>query len=231
VYINNKKMIKKSNLVSICPHFLLSGVSICPVSNCPVSICPVSICPVSICPPTSRTPTCDGPRDRQTDTGPYHIRASIMLLCKNAVVRGGKASFKIVVNVTIRLHAYNLIFNFNGNWIVYRFRNNASYLSKLADFNLCLPHLDLGPNPPINFMKIFVVKKTRAVLFASSIAMVWQAWGPQITLITFVVEPSKLHSEYANRGLGFQKCNCFWPPTHGSLDSAHAQWPRTHSQW
>jgi len=38
----------------------------------------VSICPVSICPPTSRTPTCDGARDRQTDTGPYHIRASII---------------------------------------------------------------------------------------------------------------------------------------------------------
>ena len=52
----------------------------------------------------------------------------------------------------------------------------------------------------------------------------------QITLITFIVEPPKVHSEQANQGRGFQKCNCFWPPTHGSRDSANAQWPRTHSQ-
>ena len=50
-------------------------------------------------------------------------------------------------------------------------------------------------------------------------------------LLIVVVAQEKLYSKYANRGREFQKCNCFGPPTHVSRDSAHAQWPRTHSQW
>ena len=48
----------------------------------------------------------------------------------------------------------------------------------------------------------------------------------QITLIIFIVEPPK-----ANRGRGFEKCYRFSPPPHGSRDTAHAQWPRTHFQF
>jgi len=44
----------------------------------------------------------------------------------------------------------------------------------------------------------------------------------QITLIIFIIQPPKLHTEQAYRCRGFQKCNCFWPATHGSRDSAHA---------
>ena len=36
--------------------------------------------------------------------------------------------------------------------------------------------------------------------------------------------------QFLRWGRGFQKCNCFWPPTHGSRDLAHAQWPRMHFQ-
>jgi len=48
-------------------------------------------------------------------------------------------------NVTIRQSAYDFLFNFNRNYaaILYRFRDIASYLSKVADFNL--PHLHLAP--------------------------------------------------------------------------------------
>jgi len=58
------------------------------------------------------------------------------------VVRG---AFKVMGNVTIRQSAYDFLFSFNKNYaaILYRFRDTASYLSKVADFNL--PHLHLAP--------------------------------------------------------------------------------------
>jgi len=48
-------------------------------------------------------------------------------------------------NVTIRLSAYDFLFDFNRNHasILYRFRDIASYLSKVADFDP--PHLHLAP--------------------------------------------------------------------------------------
>jgi len=47
-------------------------------------------------------------------------------------------------NVSIRHSSYDFLFNFNRNYvaILYRFRDIASYLSKVADFNL--PHLHLA---------------------------------------------------------------------------------------
>jgi len=48
-------------------------------------------------------------------------------------------------NVTIRYSAYNFLFHFNRNHasILYRFRDIANYLSKVADFDP--PHLHLAP--------------------------------------------------------------------------------------
>jgi len=44
-------------------------------------------------------------------------------------------------NVAIRYSAYDFLFNFNRNYavILYRFLDIASYLSKVADFNLYPP--------------------------------------------------------------------------------------------
>ena len=39
----------------------------------------------------------------------------------------------------------------------------------------------------------------------------------QMTLITFIVEPPKVHNEYANQGRGFQKYNCFDPLVAGHV--------------
>jgi len=46
----------------------------------------------------------------------------------------------------------------------------------------------------------------------------------RITRFSFVVEPSKLQSEETNRGQGFQIYGKYWPATHWSRNTAHAQW-------
>jgi len=50
-------------------------------------------------------------------------------------------------NATIRYSAYDFLFDFNRNYasIFCRFRDTASYLSKVADFNA--PHLHLAGTP------------------------------------------------------------------------------------
>ena len=60
------------------------------------------------------------------------------------VVGGVYGSFKVIGNVTIRLSTYDFLFDFNRNYasILYRFRDIASYSSKVADFD---PHLYLAP--------------------------------------------------------------------------------------
>ena len=58
---------------------------------------------------------------------------------------GGFGPLRVMGNVTIRYSAYNFLFHFNRNHasILYRFRDIASYLSKVADFDP--PHLHLAP--------------------------------------------------------------------------------------
>jgi len=65
---------------------------------------------------------------------------------KNGVVWGGYGALKVIGNVTIRLSAYDFLFDFNRNYvsILYRFRDIAGYLSKVADFDP--PHLHLAPH-------------------------------------------------------------------------------------
>ena len=50
-----------------------------------------------------------------------------------------------MVNATIRYSTYDFLFDFNRNYvsILYRFRDIAGYLSKVADFDP--PHLHLAP--------------------------------------------------------------------------------------
>jgi len=53
---------------------------------------------------------------------------------------------KVNGNVTVRLSAYDFLFDFNRTYvsILYRFRDIAGYLSKVADFDP--PHLRLAPS-------------------------------------------------------------------------------------
>ena len=62
------------------------------------------------------------------------------------VVGGAYGSLKIIGNVTIRYSTYDFLFDFNRNYvsILYRFRDIAGYLSKVADFDQ--PHLRLAPS-------------------------------------------------------------------------------------
>jgi len=64
---------------------------------------------------------------------------------ENGVIWGGKGALKVIGNVTIRYSAYNFLFDFNRNHvsILYRFRDIAGYLSKVADFDP--PYLHLVP--------------------------------------------------------------------------------------
>jgi len=50
-----------------------------------------------------------------------------------------------MVNATIRQSAYDFLFDFSRNYVsvLYRFRDIAGYLSKVADFDP--PHLHLVP--------------------------------------------------------------------------------------
>ena len=61
--------------------------------------------------------------------------------CGKWGVWGWFGALKFISNVTTWLSAYNLLFNFNRNCaaILYRFRNTASYLSKVVDFNIAPP--------------------------------------------------------------------------------------------
>ena len=57
----------------------------------------------------------------------------------------GWGALQVSSNVTIRQSAYDFLFDFNRNYvsIFYRFRDIASYLSKVADFDP--PHLHSAP--------------------------------------------------------------------------------------
>jgi len=58
---------------------------------------------------------------------------------------GHLGALKVMGNATIRYSTYDFLFDFNRNHssILYRFRDIASYLSKVADFDP--PHLHLAP--------------------------------------------------------------------------------------
>jgi len=64
---------------------------------------------------------------------------------ENGVVSGGYGSLEVIDNVTIRQSAYDFLFDFNRNCasVSYHFRDIASYLSKIANFNA--PNLYLAP--------------------------------------------------------------------------------------
>ena len=73
---------------------------------------------------------------------------------------------RLIGNVTIRQSAYDFLFDFNRNHasILYRFRDIASYLSKVADFNP--PHLQLAPHRGCfrsNFAVIFDTRKLESL--------------------------------------------------------------------
>ena len=57
---------------------------------------------------------------------------------------GGLGALKVMGNVTLRQSAYEFLFDFNRNHasILYRFRDTAGYLSKVADLDP--PHLHLA---------------------------------------------------------------------------------------
>ena len=77
---------------------------------------------------------------------------------------GGQGALKVNGNVTIRQSAYDFLFDFNRNHasILQRFRDIASYLSKVADFDP--PHLHSAPSQgvtPVEFRGDFWHQKTR----------------------------------------------------------------------
>ena len=79
------------------------------------------------------------------------------------VVRGLR-SLKVIGNITPRQSTYDFVFDFNRNntSIVYHFRVMASYLSKVADFNV--PNLHLASPfgvTPFEFLRDLWRQKTR----------------------------------------------------------------------
>jgi len=56
---------------------------------------------------------------------------------ENGMVWGGYGALKVMGNVTIRQSAYDFLFDFNRTHasILYRFRDIAGYLSKVANFD------------------------------------------------------------------------------------------------
>ena len=81
-------------------------------------------------------------------------------------------SLKVISNVTIRYSACDFLFDFNRYCasILYRFRDTASYLSKVADFNP--PHLHLAPLQgftPGEFLADFKHKKIRVPRLSSGV--------------------------------------------------------------
>jgi len=57
--------------------------------------------------------------------------------CRNWDSLGVRGSLKVISNVTVRQSAYDFLFDFYRNCAstLYRFRDIASYLWKVADFN------------------------------------------------------------------------------------------------
>ena len=77
---------------------------------------------------------------------------------------GWLGALKVMGNATIRQSAYDFLFEFNRNYvsIFYRFRDIASYLSKVADFDPS--HLHLAPPQgvtPVEFRGDLWRQKTR----------------------------------------------------------------------
>jgi len=75
----------------------------------------------------------------------------------------GYGSPKVIANTTIHYCTYDFVFNFNKKKlcyasILYHFRVIASYLSKVADFNV--PHPFTGDSDQ-NFVTIFGIRKLR----------------------------------------------------------------------
>ena len=64
---------------------------------------------------------------------------------ENGAVAGSWGALKVIGIVTIRLSAYDFLFDFKRNYvsIFYRFRDIAGYLSKVDYFDP--PHLHLVP--------------------------------------------------------------------------------------
>ena len=80
------------------------------------------------------------------------------------VVGGAYGSLKVIGNDTIRYSTYDFLFDFNRNHvsILYRFRDIAGYLSKVADFDPS--HLHLAPPQgviPVEFRGDLWRPKTR----------------------------------------------------------------------
>jgi len=70
---------------------------------------------------------------------------------------------KVTSNVTVCYSAYDFLFDFNGNYAstLYSFRVLASYLSKVADFNLSHMHLSLSLGDLFQFCQDLWHHKTR----------------------------------------------------------------------
>ena len=80
---------------------------------------------------------------------------------QNGVVWG---ALKVMGNATIRYSAYDFLFDFNRNHasILYRFRDIAGYLSKVANFDPPQLHLvHLYGVTPVEFRGDFWLQKAR----------------------------------------------------------------------
>ena len=91
------------------------------------------------------------------------------------VVGGAYGSLKVIGNVTFRWSTYDFLFDFNRKHasILYRFRDIASYLSKVADFDL--PHLHLAPPHgviPVEFRGDLWHPKTRVPVLSCGVVCV-----------------------------------------------------------
>ena len=82
---------------------------------------------------------------------------------ENGVVWGWLGALKVMGNASIRQSAYDFSFDFNRNCVyLFRFRDIAGYLSKVADFDP--PHLHLVPPygvTPVEFRGDLRRQKTR----------------------------------------------------------------------
>jgi len=86
---------------------------------------------------------------------------------------GGSGALEVMGNATSRKSAYDFLFDFNRNHasILYRFRDIAGYLSKVADFEPPHPHLAPASGvTPVEFRGDLWLQKTgvpvyRVVLF------------------------------------------------------------------
>jgi len=86
--------------------------------------------------------------------------------CAKCRKRGGLRELKVMGNATIRQSAYDFLFDFYRNCvsILYRFRDIAGYLSKVANFTYptCIWRLRRGL-PRSNFAEIFGVRKLESL--------------------------------------------------------------------